>query len=68
MQKELQDINKEIKETFKILESSQNLLSENAIFFVKSLKKYFDKNKRLSEKQFKILLEIKNNREINNTV
>jgi hypothetical protein len=68
MQMEPQGNIKEIRETFKILESSQNLLSENAIFFVKSLKKYFDKNKRLSEKQFKILLEIKNNREIKKTV
>jgi len=66
MQKELQDINKEIRETFKILESTPNLLSENSIYFVKSLRKYFDKNKRLSEKQFKILLEIKNNREFKN--
>ena len=64
MQKELQDINKEIKECFKVLEETPNLLSGNSIYFVKSLQKYFKRNKTLSEKQYKILLEIKNSREL----
>jgi hypothetical protein len=66
MEKEQKHRIKEIRETFKILESTPNLLSENSIYFVKSLRKYFEKHKVLSEKQYKILLEIKNSREFKN--
>lgn len=50
-----------IKETFKFLEENEKILSQSAVNFVHTLKKYFARNKSLSEKQVKILTEIRNN-------
>ena len=47
-----------IKQTFKFLAENSGRLSDSQLNFVKSLQKYFRKNKQLSERQQKILFEI----------
>lgn len=51
--------NIEIKETFDFLYLNEKKMTANQFDFVQSLKKYYAKNKTLSEKQQKTLLEIK---------
>jgi hypothetical protein len=58
--------NKEIKTAFKYLEENKLLLNENSTYFINSLKKYFTRNKTLSERQQKALFEIQNSLLINN--
>ncbi len=50
----------EIRITFKTLESNDQHLSMGSINFLRSLKKYFIRNKKLSERQIKALLEMQN--------
>jgi hypothetical protein len=49
---------KMIREAFRTIEGSGSRLSESAIKFVTSLKKYYRRNKILSERQMKALSEI----------
>lgn len=48
-----------IKETFDFLYLNQRLLTVGQMDFIQSLKKYFTKNKQLSEKQAATLFKIK---------
>ena len=48
-----------IKETFDFLSLHEKNLTASQFDFVESLKKYYHKNKQLSEKQTAALLEIK---------
>lgn len=58
--------NKRIKEAFRYLEQNNGSLTENGAYFVQSLKKFFARNKILTEKQQKALYEIRDS--INTTV
>ncbi len=51
--------NKEIKEVFEFLYLNEQQLSLTQISFIKSLKKYYGRNKTLSERQRKVLFEIR---------
>jgi len=51
--------NIKIKETFEYLYLHEKNLTAGQSDFVRSLKRYFQKNKQLSEKQTAALLEIK---------
>jgi len=48
-----------IKETFDYLAEHETALSLTQIDFIKSLRKYFRRNKKLSEKQQGVLFEIR---------
>lgn len=48
-----------IKDLFTDLQVEAGKLSESQLTLVKSIKKYFDKNRKLSEKQLALLLEIR---------
>lgn len=50
-----------VKEAFQYMEQNVSLLSESGRNFIHSLKKYYSKNKILSERQLKALFEIRNN-------
>jgi hypothetical protein len=68
MATEIQEMTKEerkgIRETFRQLEQNKGYLSESAASFIAGLRKYFTRNKRLSERQLKALYEIRNNAEV----
>ncbi len=50
----------DIKKLLKTLEANEDNLSQNAIYFVRSVKKYYIHKKSISDKQLKCLKEIKN--------
>lgn len=50
----------EIKQAFDYLKKNETSMSLHQISFINSMKKYFVKTKRLSDKQQLILYEIKN--------
>jgi hypothetical protein len=50
--------NDQIKEAFRFLHQHESFLSQFQIDFVKSLRKNYNRNHRLSERQQKILFEI----------
>lgn len=52
---------KGIKETFKYLGSHENRMTPGQFAFIASTKKYFTRNKLLSERQFNALMDIKKN-------
>ena len=49
----------EIKEAFKFLQQHISCLSQGQNELIKGLQKYYRENKELSEKQIKVLIEIK---------
>ena len=52
-------MNTEIKEAFNFLRRNEGKMSYGQVLIVKSLKEYYVKNKRLSEKQLQILFDIR---------
>lgn len=56
------------KQAFKEIKLNENSLSLSQITFVRSLKKHYARNKQLSEKQQKILFEIKKYMSFENTI
>jgi hypothetical protein len=55
------DNKNEIKESFRYIEQNISLLTESQATFIKSLNKYFKKNKILSDRQLNVLYDIRNN-------
>jgi hypothetical protein len=51
---------KEIKEIFRYLEDNIHKMNPNQVRFIDSLKKYYKRERILSEKQLIVLLEIRN--------
>jgi len=49
---------KKIREVFHYLDQNGSKLTENSRYFIHSVKKYYSKYKRLSERQQSALLEI----------
>ncbi len=54
-------MDQDIKQVFKYIQENDRQLSANCVYFIKSLRKYYDKNKKLSDRQLKSLFEIKEN-------
>lgn len=48
-----------IRDLFSDLQASEGRLTDSQVTLIKSMKKYYQKNKKLSEKQLSVLLEIK---------
>lgn len=51
----------EVKKTFKWFDSYEGQLNQSTANFIRSLKKYYTKNKQLSDRQRTALMEIRNN-------
>ena len=48
-----------IRDIFTDLQASAGRLTDSQLTLIKSMRKYYDKNKKLSERQLSTLLEIK---------
>ena len=55
------DTTNDIKETFRYLEQNTELMTESQTILIKSLNKYYKKNKTLSDRQLNVLFDIKKN-------
>jgi len=53
--------NEELKGIFQYLADNKSEMSLSQITLIKGFKKYFKRNKKLSDKQLNVLLEIKKN-------
>jgi hypothetical protein len=52
---------KEIKEMFRYFETNHSGLTEGQTILIKSMNKYFKRNKKLSDRQLTVLCDIKMN-------